>query len=108
MRKTENAIIRSADIDIERMLNYWVHLDFGDGTSQSFGGYFLAGDFGCKAISKLLEVVEVEKWSQLYGRSVRADHDFCKVYRLGNFLKDKWLDLEELAKPYRASLGGAE
>ena len=96
-RNVRNAIIESADIDTERCLTYWVHLKY-EGAGQGFGGYVLGGDFGCEAIKRLLSTVGVGSWKKLEGSPVRVDADFGRVYRIGHFLEEKWLDLEALAK----------
>lgn len=96
MRTIKNAVINRADIDCERFLTYWVHVDYDSG-GQAFGGYGLGGDFGCEAIKRLLEVVGVESWLKLQGKPVRIDADWGKIFRIGNYIKEEWLDLEALA-----------
>lgn len=96
-----NAKIESADIDIERFLNIWIELNLQDGYSQNFGGYYLAGEFGCTLIRRILETVGVEKWSQLKGKPVRIKREDELIRALGHYLKDVWVNpsklVEELA-----------
>lgn len=101
---TENAIISLADIDIERCLTFWIHLSYRAG-GQGYGGYYLGGSFGCVAIQRLLEVVGVQRWSELQGKCVRVrkESPLGDVLELGHFLEDKWLNLSEISKKYRNS-----
>jgi hypothetical protein len=98
-RQIRNAIITDADLDTERGLTYWITLDYG-GAGQAFGGYQLGGPsrFTELAITRLMDVVGVGRWSELKGKAVRADATGGKVFRLGNHLRDKWIDLEEIAR----------
>jgi hypothetical protein len=80
-----------------------VYLDYGD-SGQGFGGYMLyvpeswsshrkdcknyAGHF----IYRVLEVVGVENWSQLKGKTVRVRADHSKVYEIGHIVKDDWFN----------------
>lgn len=97
--KVVNAIILDADLDIERVLTYWITLDYG-GITQGFGGYALGGSsrFTELAITRLMEVVGVTRWSDLNESPVRAAIIDGKVRRIGHYLKDNWLDLEEVAR----------
>lgn len=90
------------------IFTYMIQLDYGDSSGQGFGGYVLDGYdettsgrngtvFGCEAIFKLLDILEVVSWEQLKGTPCRVQSDFSHIHRIGNFKKDKWLDLKELA-----------
>ena len=98
-RTIENAVIKKVDLLIEDhdILTFFLTMEYAGG-GQGFGGYKLdgegAGNLCGKAIRSLLEVVGVYHWHDLVGRSVRVDHDWQKVYRLGHFLKDQWCDPE--------------
>lgn len=94
------------------ILTAYLHLKFS-GTEQGFGGYSMDAPhpsakkdysfrrigtaFGCDFIIRVLKVVGVEKWEELKGKYVRADHDWGKIYRIGNIITDEWFDPQELA-----------
>ena len=96
-----NAVIESADIDTERGLNVWIHLDYG-GCGQGFGGYILyvprdwkhhsvdGPNYGGHFIYRCLEVAGVEKWSQMRGKTVRADIQDGLIKGIGHIVKDDW------------------
>ena len=50
-----------------------------------------------EAISKVLEVVGVDKWEDLPGKYIRLEDNGLgsTVTKIGNIIKDKWFDLEE-------------
>ena len=50
-----------------------------------------------EVISKILEVVGVDKWEDLPGKYIRfEDNGFgSNVTRIGNIIDEKWLDFEE-------------
>lgn len=108
----KNATISSTMLGIEDhgIMTAFIHLDYG-GSGQGFGGYGfdslkVPGDynsgrigsvFGCEFIRRVLDVVGVEKWEDLKGKHIRVVSDWGKVYRIGNIIKDKWFDPQELA-----------
>ena len=95
----QNALIQSAEIVIDRgvFVTAWLRLDYGSSV-QGFGGHALyvkgrkerpfdcAGEF----ISRVLEVVGVEKWSQIPGNSIRVEIDGGLISGIGHIIKDKW------------------
>lgn len=98
MDTIKNALIEKADINGSgTTLTYWIGLDYGDGGHQSFGGYGLGGDFGCKAISRVMQIVGVQSWKDMVGKPVRAKIVNGFIDSLGHFLKDEWFSLEELS-----------
>lgn len=98
-RSIKNATIQSTMLGPEDhgIPSYMIHLDYG-GAGQGFGGHRLGGKFTHEAIFRLLNVVGVECWEALPGKSVRVDSDYSRAYRIGHFLKEEWLDLAELAE----------
>lgn len=50
-----------------------------------------------EAISKVLEVVGVDKWEDLPGKYIRFEDNGwgTAVTKIGNIIKDKWFDLKE-------------
>lgn len=95
MKEIKNAKITSAEIEIEShgILTCWLHLDY-DGAGQGFGGWDIRTNAG-KWIEKILETVDVRKWSDLYGKNIRVEADHSKVYKIGNIIRDKWFNPEE-------------
>lgn len=105
--EVNNAIIRSADLTIDHgMLSGWLHLDYG-GEGQGFGGYVLfqpnfpdsPGNYGGLWIYRVLEIVGVEKWSQLPGKTLRVRGSCIHISAIGNIVKDVWFDV---AKEFKA------
>lgn len=80
-----------------------------DGGSWGVGGYALDGYdkesntrvFGAESmesISKLLEVVGVDKWEDLPGQYIRFEDNglgSTTITKIGNIIDDKWFDLKE-------------
>lgn len=100
----KNAIIENAIIDIgERgLLTAWIYLKY-DGGGQGFGGYALhlpsdwkngkqkmpfAGHF----LTRVLQVVGVDKWEQLPGKAVRVVASDSDVSAIGNIIKEDWFN----------------
>lgn len=50
-----------------------------------------------EVISKILEVVGVDKWEDLPGKYIRIEYNGLgtTVTKIGNIIEDKWFDLEE-------------
>lgn len=50
-----------------------------------------------EVISKILEVVGVDKWEDLPGKYIRIEYNGfgSTVTKIGNIIEEKWLDLEE-------------
>lgn len=110
----KNAIITSARFDTERGLSAWITLDYG-GSGQGFGGYLLyapegwaahkhAGNFAGHFIWRVLEIADVEDWSKLVGRTVRAKTNHTKVEAIGHIVKENWfypaLEFQKLSAPF--------
>lgn len=102
--ETKNAVITCAEIFIEDhgILTAFLYLDYG-GESQGFGGYGLqsnswpndtpnrAGMF----IRRTLEVVGVDNWKNLPGKTIRVKADHTKVHSIGHIIKDNWFTPQE-------------
>ena len=54
-------------------------------------------------ITRILEVVGVDKWEDLVGKYIRyVDHGLgCIVYEIGNIFEDEWLNLRKFFKEER-------
>ena len=50
-----------------------------------------------EAISKILEVVGVDKWEDLPGKYIRIEYNGLgsTVTKIGNIIEEKWFDLKE-------------
>ena len=100
----KNAVITSAEIDTERCLSVWMHLNYG-GSGQEFGGYVLYMPKGAKHfnieslaghfIYRCIEIAGVEKWSQLAGKTIRVKASSGKVHAIGHIVNDDWFNPSE-------------
>lgn len=102
----ENALIKSTHLGLEDhgIMTFFLHLEYNS-SGQGFGGYVLGWKkedtgFGIAVIRQVLKVVGVEKWEDLPGKHIRSEHVHYEVRRIGNFIKDEWLDVKALAKEY--------
>ncbi len=77
------AKIRSASLEIKErgILNFWIHVDYEEGTSQGVGGYALdqydkekkervGTAYGCEMIISLLVCLDVNDFSEMKGKHV--------------------------------------
>lgn len=107
-RKIQNARIEGTFLGIEDhgILTFMIRLEYASGV-QSFGQYMLdyrdkekdeivGNAQGFVLIRRVLEVVGVDSWEKLRGKTIRADADYGKVYRIGNIIKDEWCDAAEI------------
>lgn len=111
--KIKNAKIHSTMLGREDhgIMTFMIYID-ADGFSCGVGGYCL-DEFNSatqtrvfraesmEAISKILEVVGVDKWEDLPGKYIRFEDNGLgsTVTKIGNIIKDKWFDLEEFFLP---------
>jgi len=93
-KETTNAKISNVELGIEDhgFFNFWIHFEYG-GLSQSTSILYKIEDIA-PMIKMILEVLEKKCWEDLPTTPVRVIHDHSKVYELGNFLKDEWINLE--------------
>lgn len=125
-----NAVIESASLTIERgfILTGWVHLDYGDGTHQGFGGYVLGGVGDAKAaqhqdqpnlcaewFAGVMSAAGVDDFAALPGKSVRVLRSKGgfggDVIGIGHIVKDqRWFYPKEafkrLSEAYDSATGG--
>lgn len=108
--KIKNAKIRSTMLGRENheIMTFMIYIS-ADGFDCGIGGYWL-DEFNSatqtrvfraesmEAISKVLEVVGVDKWEDLPGKYIRFEDNGwgSKVTKIGNIIEEKWLNLEEL------------
>jgi hypothetical protein len=101
MNITKNATIIKVDMDTERGLTVWIHLDYG-GSGQAFGGFVLYSEkswredsehnknYAGHFISRVLETVGTDSFQSLKGMSCRVKASSGGVDAIGHLLKDKW------------------
>ena len=102
-----NAIIESATITKEDygILTAWIQLEYGSSSHQGFGGYALyqpsvaknykfrsnAGHF----IWRVMEVVGVDRWDNLKGKTVRVKFSLNGIKSIGHIINDNWFTPSE-------------
>jgi hypothetical protein len=103
----QNARITGTMLGVEDhgILSAFVHLDYG-GTGQGFGGYSLDATPAERSahskrrphaacglfVARVLEVIGVDTWEELKGKSVRVRTEDGLVVALGHYLLDKWFE----------------
>lgn len=110
MMEIKNAVIKSITMsnDDHGCLTIWVNLDYG-GVNQGFGGYSLyspnskqSGNYAGLFIWRILEIVDVNNWDNIIGKTIRVKSDHSGVEAIGHILKDDWfnpkLEFEALIK----------
>lgn len=90
------------------IMTFMIHIDISESGSCGVGGFALDGYdretksrvFSAKsmeAISKILEVVGVERWEHLRGQYIRVkDNGWGKpIDEIGNLMENKWFNIRE-------------
>ena len=88
-------------------LTFWVTVE-GDGWGTNVGGYcigngflgakeFTSTDKGLVAMMKIMDAIGVDKWGDLIGKYCRVEITRFSdpIYKIGNIIYDKWVDLKE-------------
>lgn len=104
----KNAKIQSTMLGREDhgIMTFMIYIDAGN-LFCGVGGYYL-DEFdsttktrvfraeSMEVISKILEVVGVDKWEDLPGQYIRFEDNGCGsiVTKIGNIIDDKWFDIE--------------
>ena len=106
----KNAIIESTMLGREDhgIMTFMIFIKFDKCVSCGVGGYVLDDyDKGSKkrvfsaksmeSISKVLDVVGVDKWEDLPGKYIRIEDNGLgsTIDKIGNIIEDKWFDLKE-------------
>ena len=108
MIEMKNAKVQSVSLRTSRAnLVFWLDLDYGDSV-QGFGGYGLLDSqndnkgtaFGAAAIRAVLKIFGVNEWEKLSGRPCRVQVENARIIAVGHFLKEEWLNLEDLLTEY--------
>ncbi len=110
-----NAHITSVSLGYEDhgILTFGLGLDIADGTSCVFGGYALdeydnetkkryCPPYSMELITRIMKVVGVSKWEDCKGKYIRVvSNGWDKsITKIGNLMKDEWLDIPEFFKEY--------
>ena len=118
----KNAVIESTFLGREDhgIMTFFINIRFG-ATCCGVGMYALDGYdketksrvFSAKsmeAISKVLEVVGVDKWEDLKGKYIRfKDNGWgTTIDEIGNIIEDKWFNLREFFSEYPKTYQSAE
>lgn len=116
--REENAKIISADIRFEyngSLLCPSVRIKSSSGGSCEYGGRVAAcrgqtadSPFGIDMIRRIMEIADVEKWSELPGSPIRVrwnnrGYAGDDIGAIGSFMRDDWLDLRELAEIHQGT-----
>ena len=118
MAKIVNALITHADLSMADHGCFTLAITLkGEGWGVVFGGYCLGHGYlgakefdgsakGIEEIMRIMDVVGVDKFSQLEGKYVRViDEGWgSTIKKIGNIIEDKWFDYNEF---YRKE-GGEE
>lgn len=125
--KIVNAKIDGTMLGVEDhgIMTCYLHLDYGDGGHQAFGGYSMdtpikaktgctdgmgrvGTAFGCELVKRIIETVGAAKWEDLKGYYIRVKYndpngpmigDFSeKILAIGHIIEDRWLSLDGLVK----------
>jgi hypothetical protein len=109
----KNAIIESVSLDTgdRGLLTAWLHLDYGDGSHQGFGGHVLylpksfkhhgGPNFAGHFLFRVMEIAGVESWDKLKGKSIRVRFNgtgsgfSSTIEAIGHIVKDDWFDPAE-------------
>ncbi len=105
--ETKNATITRTILGFENhgIFSFMLQLDYG-GAGQGFGGYALDNfskehdrrlgtAAGMDLISRILTLLDVKKWEDLPGTSIRVRAEHNKIHAIGHYLRDDWLDIEK-------------
>lgn len=95
--RIKNAVISEVVIGLtdNNQLTAWVVANFGL-HKQGFGGLNLG--VGANAyifITNVLNIVGVKELGALNGKAIRVEHDNNKIYGLGNFMDEKWYNIDK-------------
>ena len=108
----ENAKITNVSFSMadHGCITFWVFVEMAE-SSCGIGGYCIghgyvgASEFdgcgkGIEAMTRIMDVVGVERWENLEGKYCRVESEGWggKIRKIGNILKDKWFDIDEFFK----------
>ena len=106
----KNALIKSTMLGREDhgIMTFMIFIEFDKCVTCGVGGYMLDEyDKGLnkrvfraksmESISKVLDVVGVDRWEDLTGKYIRIEDNGwgSTINKIGNIIEDKWFDLKE-------------
>lgn len=102
-REIKNALIESTHLGLEDhgIATLYLHLKYGGGGGQGFGGYALdeydeakkkrvGTSYGMEFIKRICATVGVSAWEQLPSKHIRVDAEWTKIHGIGHIIEDKW------------------
>lgn len=110
-----NAQIKNVSIYYEDhgVLTFGIVVDISDGTACVIGGYVLdeynnntkkrqCCPYSMDLIAQIMKVVGVGKWEDCKGKYIRVVSNGLgrSITKIGNIMKDEWLDIPEFFKEY--------
>ena len=111
----QNAQIKNVSIYYEDhgILTFNIAIDISDGTACVIGGYGLdeynnntkkrqCCPYSMDLIARIIKVVGVGKWEDCKGKYIRVVSNGLgrSITKIGNIMKDEWLDIPEFFKEY--------
>lgn len=107
-----NAIVESVSIDDgdRGLLTAWLHLKYGGGSGQGFGGFTLylpesyshhtriGANYAGVFIHQCMRVAGVPKWQDIPGMAIRVEKEggfFGSIRRIGHITEEIWFCPEE-------------
>lgn len=96
MTEIKNAVISEVFIGFStnNELTSWIIMNFGI-AKQGFGGLdFSINNNAVNFLASVLAVVGVAKTNDLIGKAVRVEHDRAKIYAIGNYVEDRWYNID--------------
>lgn len=95
-----NAIIESVELTLNPCTTVWIHVKYGDGCFQGFGGFRLyhpgtwSGDGSCNVaghfITRCMEIAGVSNWNDMPGKAIRVECDDSRIRGIGHIIQDNW------------------
>lgn len=113
--KILNAQIKNVSIYYEDhgILTFGIAVDISDGTACVIGGYALdeynkntkkrqCCAYSMDLLTRIMKVVGVSKWEDCKGKYIRVVSNGLgrSITKIGNLMKDEWLDIPEFFKEY--------
>ena len=95
--RIKNCVISEVFIGLDDTNTFtsWVVLNFGQ-HKQGFGGLNLSvGNNAHVFFTNLFTIIGVSEVKQLIGKAVRVEHTDKRIFGLGNFIDDKWYNIEK-------------
>lgn len=96
MNEIKNGLIEKTYLGlINDMFTMQIIVRYNKHQEQMYGMFIIDSP---EYITKLLEVLGVISWNELEGTPVRVEATDEEIYKIGNFIEDKWYDYKEIIK----------